>query len=195
MPNNRGLVIASLCGNSSTWKQESSLQPIFAFKACVTMLTWDCTAPERQNWAFVTPDNSRTSLLQPARVIRWGTDERYPILERWNGRSCLAPQHSGTGFVTEGPCCRNAACWGSAVPRVEAQPWRSSSQPQLLLCQTRNLSHCCYPLRLNSTSQLGGGSFFPPSSLTAKHDCLANCWGLTFFFLFLIRRRKLFGRT
>lgn len=152
------------------------------------MLTRDCTAPGRQNWVFVTPDNSRTSLLQPPRVIRWGADECYPISERWNGRPCLAAQHSGTGFVTEGPCFRNAACRGSTVPRAEAQPWRSSSRPRLLLCQTRNLSHCCPPSpsppRLNSTSQLGGGSFFPPASF----DCQTRLFGKllrSYFFFFV----------
>lgn len=174
------------CYCSSVWKQlhlEAGALPAAPF-CFVTMLTRDCTAPERQNWAFVTPDNSRTSLLQPARVIRWGVDERYPILERWNGRSCLAAQHSGTGFVTEVPCCCNAACWGSAVPRAEAQPWRSSSQPRLLLCQTRNLSHCCYPLRLNSTSQLGGGSFFPPASFDCQTWLFGKLLRSYFFFCF-----------
>lgn len=163
------------------------------------MLTRDCTAPERQNWVFVTPDNSRTSLLQPPRVIRWGGNERYPISERWNGRPCLAAQHYGTGFVTEGPCFRNAACQGSAVPRAEAQPWRSSSRPRLLLCQTRNLSHCCPPSPTPSVLTRQASWVVVVSSpqplSTAKHDCLANCWGLTSFFLFLIRRRKFFGRT
>lgn len=156
------------CCHFSVWKQlHLKAEELPATRLCLQSLC-DCAeaglhSPKKHSRVFVTPDNSRTSLLQPLRVIR--LPSAIPFRKRENGRPCLAAQRCRKGFVTEGPCSRNAACRGLTMPRAEAQPHCSSSGPRLLLCQTRNLSHCCRPLRLNSTSQLGGGSFFPPSLL------------------------------